>query len=103
MKPPQRILNMALANFLSVILAMEVIVSGYRFGVADGLSMNYYIMTCPFAEPIIKNIVNRALQDDPTLAAGLVRMHFHDCFIEVHIYMHIYTHMYIFVFFKTIY
>ncbi|KAF3450299.1 hypothetical protein FNV43_RR06379 [Rhamnella rubrinervis] len=73
---------MALAYFLSVILAMEVMVSGYRFGEAGGLSMNYYIMTCPFAESVIKDIVNRALQDDPTVAAGLVRMHFHDCFIE---------------------
>ncbi|KAK4490500.1 hypothetical protein RD792_001180 [Penstemon davidsonii] len=51
-------------------------------GVADGLSMNYYLMTCPFAEIIIKNTVNKALQSDPTLAAGLLRMHFHDCFIE---------------------
>ncbi|KAK4840295.1 hypothetical protein QYF36_004996 [Acer negundo] len=52
-----------------------------RFGV-DGLSMQYYIMSCPFADLIIKNTVNKALQDDPTLAAALVRMHFHDCFIE---------------------
>lgn len=50
---------------------------------ANGLSMNYYLMACPFADMIIKNSVNRALQSDPTLAAGLVRMHFHDCFVEV--------------------
>ncbi|XP_015881868.3 peroxidase 47 [Ziziphus jujuba] len=81
-KPPLRILNMALAYFLSMILTMAMIMSGYGFGAADGLSMNYYLMTCPFAESVIKDIVNRALQDDPTLAAGLVRMHFHDCFIE---------------------
>ncbi|KAL0332885.1 UNVERIFIED_CONTAM: Peroxidase 47 [Sesamum calycinum] len=51
-------------------------------GVANGLSMNYYMMNCPFAEFIVKNTVNRALQSDPTLAAALVRMHFHDCFVQ---------------------
>ena len=69
-------------NFLSVILLMEIIVNAFIFGV-DGLSMNYYLMSCPFADSIVKNTVNSALQDDPTLAAGLIRMHFHDCFIEV--------------------
>ncbi|KAA3464420.1 peroxidase 47 [Gossypium australe] len=69
-----------MANLLSMFILMEV-VGGFRFGV-DGLRMDYYIMSCPFAESIVKNTVNRALQDDPTLAAALVRMHFHDCFIE---------------------
>ena len=79
---PLNLAKMALANLLSTFIMMEVILSGFRFGV-DGLRMDYYIMNCPFAEPIVKNTVNRALQDDPTLAAALVRMHFHDCFIEV--------------------
>lgn len=77
-------LKIVMANLVTMFLVMEMIlVSGFSFG-ASGLNMNYYLMSCPFAEPVVKNIVNRALQDDPTLAAGLVRMHFHDCFIEVH-------------------
>ncbi|KAL3844976.1 hypothetical protein ACJIZ3_002379 [Penstemon smallii] len=63
-------------------LLIAVVVILVMNGVADGLSMNYYLFTCPFAEMIIKNTVNKALQSDPTLAAGLLRMHFHDCFIE---------------------
>ncbi|XP_004241187.1 peroxidase 47 [Solanum lycopersicum] len=58
-----------------------LLVSGYGF--VDGLRMDYYFMMgCPFAEGIVKNIVNRHLQADPTLAAALVRMHFHDCFVQ---------------------
>ncbi|KAH1038414.1 hypothetical protein J1N35_040157 [Gossypium stocksii] len=70
-----------MANLLSMFILMEVVADGFRFGV-DDLRMDYYIMSCPFAESIVKNTVNKALQDDPTLAAALVRMHFHDCFIE---------------------
>ncbi|KAL2325214.1 hypothetical protein Fmac_024272 [Flemingia macrophylla] len=71
-----------MANLLTVLLLIEVFAYGFRYGVVDGLNMNYYLMSCPFVEPVVKNIVNRALQNDPTLAAALIRMHFHDCFIQ---------------------
>ncbi|KAL5567435.1 hypothetical protein UlMin_030599 [Ulmus minor] len=73
---------MVVAHLLSLVFVMGMIASGYTFGRADGLSMQYYTFSCPLAEFIIKNTVNRALEDDPTLAAALLRMHFHDCFIE---------------------
>lgn len=74
--------KMVSANFLGVFLLMELLAGGFRFG-ADGLSMNYYIFNCPFVEPIVRSTVASALQSDPTLAAALVRMHFHDCWIQV--------------------
>lgn len=66
-------------NTVVLLLILSVLT---LFRAADGLSMNYYMISCPILEPIVKNTVNRALLSDPTLAAGLVRMHFHDCFIE---------------------
>lgn len=73
--------HMAAINLVLVLMLMNVMVSGWRFGV-DGLSMDYYIMTCPFADGIVRDNVDRALQSDPALAAGLIRMCFHDCFIQ---------------------
>lgn len=51
--------------------------------VGEGLSLDYYAFTCPFAEAIIGDTVNRAVQRDITISAALLRMHFHDCFVEV--------------------
>ncbi|RAL51547.1 hypothetical protein DM860_011049 [Cuscuta australis] len=51
----------------------------------DGLRMDYYVTAgrrCPLADLIVRNTVNGHLQDDPTLAAPLLRLHFHDCFVQ---------------------
>ncbi|KAJ9561783.1 hypothetical protein OSB04_006943 [Centaurea solstitialis] len=46
------------------------------------LSSNYYQKTCPNAESIIRKAVTDATKNDKTAPAGLLRMHFHDCFIR---------------------
>lgn len=83
-----------MANLITMFLLIEVIACGFGFGFgADGgLNMNYYLMSCPFVEPVVKNVVNRALDNDPTLAAALIRMHFHDCFIQVQFSLSLYRY-----------
>ncbi|KAK8951279.1 Peroxidase 47 [Platanthera zijinensis] len=49
---------------------------------AAALSVDYYSTRCPSAETTVKIAVRHALTADPTLAAALLRLHFHDCFIQ---------------------
>ncbi|URD99746.1 peroxidase [Musa troglodytarum] len=53
-------------------------------GSFDGGSLNFdlYISSCPQAEAIIFSGVQRAIASDPRMAASLLRLHFHDCFVN---------------------
>ncbi|XP_068647465.1 peroxidase 47 [Aristolochia californica] len=61
--------------------SLNVLAYGEMFAV-NALSMDYYDMRCPLADMIVRSVVNRALQKDPTLSGPLLRMHFHDCFVQ---------------------
>lgn len=47
------------------------------------LQTNFYAKSCPKAEKIVQDYVNKHIPNAPSLAAALLRMHFHDCFVRV--------------------
>ncbi|CBI27386.3 unnamed protein product, partial [Vitis vinifera] len=47
-----------------------------------GLSFSYYRQTCPDLEAIINRKVKEWIDKDYTLAASLIRLHFHDCAVK---------------------
>jgi len=49
---------------------------------APGLSFDFYKKSCPKAESIVKEFLSSAVQQNVRLAAALIRLHFHDCFVQ---------------------
>jgi len=47
------------------------------------LSLDYYKSTCPNAEKTVRTEMECAVREDPRNAAAMLRLHFHDCFVQV--------------------
>ncbi|KVH94918.1 cationic peroxidase 1-like [Cynara cardunculus var. scolymus] len=46
------------------------------------LSPSYYDLVCPEALPTIKRVVEEAVANERRMGASLLRLHFHDCFVN---------------------
>lgn len=59
-----------------VVLSCLIAVNG------QGTRIGFYSTTCPNAETIVRTTVTSHFGSDPKIAPGLLRMHFHDCFVQ---------------------
>ncbi|TYI33691.1 hypothetical protein ES332_A04G151400v1 [Gossypium tomentosum] len=48
----------------------------------QGTRVGFYSTSCPKVESIVSSTVQSHFKSDPTIAPGLLRMHFHDCFVQ---------------------
>lgn len=49
------------------------------------LKTNFYAQTCPNVESIVRNVVNQKFKQTFVTIPAVLRLFFHDCFVEVHI------------------
>ncbi|KAL6649550.1 hypothetical protein ACP70R_013774 [Stipagrostis hirtigluma subsp. patula] len=67
----------ALAALMCALLAVAV--AGAR---AQELSTSYYDGSCPHVYDTVRRVVQEARVADPRIPASLLRLHFHDCFVN---------------------
>lgn len=69
-------------SVVALAMAMALWISGAMRAEAQ-LKVGFYSHSCPRAEAIVKEEIEKALDDDEGVGADLLRMHFHDCFVRV--------------------
>uniref|UniRef100_M4EUJ2 Peroxidase n=1 Tax=Brassica campestris TaxID=3711 RepID=M4EUJ2_BRACM len=66
----------------TIALSLSLFLVGLVGPIQAQLQMNFYANTCPNAEKIVQDFVSNHISNAPSLAAALLRMHFHDCFVR---------------------
>jgi peroxidase len=46
------------------------------------LRLGFYATSCPMAEALVTNATEAKWTADPSITAGLLRLYFHDCFVQ---------------------
>jgi hypothetical protein len=52
-------------------------------GGSSGLFPGFYQYSCPQANDIVMSVLRKAIAKDSRMPASLLRLHFHDCFVQV--------------------
>ncbi|KAI3835955.1 hypothetical protein MKW92_026983 [Papaver armeniacum] len=70
---------MAMASIMVVLSLMMV---GLLVQAQGDLKPDFYSTSCPKVESIVRSSVETHFKSDPTIAPALLRLHFHDCFVQ---------------------
>ena len=68
---------------MSCLALLAVLCLGAAAVARGQLTDDFYDGCCPQAEDIVKARVSAAMKAEPRMGASLLRLHFHDCFVNV--------------------
>jgi len=71
----------------SVIPSATTYVSNLIPDPSSKLSPTFYLTSCPLAIQTVRAVITTAVLKDPRLGASLLRLHFHDCFVQVSLHI----------------
>lgn len=75
--------NMNTFNFFNTLFPIFcLLLSLFHVPCEAQLSFTFYDRTCPNATAIIRASILRAISRERRMAASLIRLHFHDCFVQ---------------------
>jgi len=74
--------DMAAARVLPWLITILIAASLVFQGANGALQVGFYDSSCSSAESIVKSAVQSAVSADRTIAASIIRLHFHDCFVQ---------------------
>lgn len=68
-------------NMLKALLMMIIMMLGSQSEAQ--LNSDFYKESCPSLFHVVRRVMNRAVAKDPRMGASLLRLFFHDCFVDV--------------------
>ncbi|KAK2429881.1 Peroxidase 11 [Trifolium repens] len=68
--------------FLHIVLLFVFLCDNRLYASEPQLTLDYYASTCPTLFDIVRKEMECSVLSDPRNAASIVRLHFHDCFIQ---------------------
>lgn len=80
---PHHIYKMASNNIQLFLGLVVVTLVTLLIPTSAQLSPHFYDKVCPQALPVIKSVIHRAILRERRIGASLLRLHFHDCFVNV--------------------
>ncbi|KAL2507956.1 Peroxidase 53 [Forsythia ovata] len=71
-----------MAELQLVVVAVLFSIASFLLGCNGQLTETFYSSSCPNVSTVVRNIVEQAQQNDVRTGAKLIRLHFHDCFVD---------------------
>ncbi|XP_020587204.1 peroxidase P7-like [Phalaenopsis equestris] len=68
--------------FISSSLLILSLISLVLYSAHSQLSPGFYFRTCPNLQGIVRSTMTRAVANEPRMAASILRLFFHDCFVN---------------------